>query len=78
MSSQPPKLRPIRGGRLTVHEPEQEPQGTVRLLILPGDQGDAHTILEAKSFQPVALAKAISITVPAEALDSIEKGKPTD
>lgn len=72
MSGQkPPTLRPIRGGRVTVHEPEEQ-AGTVRVIILPGDDGNVHVIVESRSFQPVSLAKAVSITVPVEALDTLD------
>lgn len=72
LSSQPPKLRPIKGGRVTVHDPEEQ-AGSARIIILPGDGGNVHTILEAKSFQPVSLAKAVTITVPVDALDTLDE-----
>ena len=71
MPKQPPNLRPIRGGRVTVHEPEDR-SDTVRLVLIPPSaENEAHLLLDEKTFQPVTLDKAISFTAPSDALAPI-------
>lgn len=71
MPKQPPKLRPIRGGRVTVHEPEDR-SDTVRLVLIPPSaENEAHLLLDEKSFQPVTLDKAVSFTTSSDALAPI-------
>ena len=70
-SKQPPKLALVRGGRPTVHEPEERGDAVRLVLVPPATENEAHMLLDAKSFQPVTLDKAVTFTVPSDALAEI-------
>ena len=70
-SKQPPKIRLVRGGRPTVHEPEERGDVVRLVLVPPGADNEQHLLLDSKSFQPVTLNKAVTFSVPSDALAEI-------
>lgn len=69
MAKEKPPLRPIKGGRLTVHKPAPS---SVRIIIIPPwGAENLHLVMDAESHQPIMLNKAVTLTVPADALRPI-------
>lgn len=69
MSKEKTPLRPIKGGRLTVHK---HAPSSIRITIIPPWGAESlHLVIDSESHQPVILNKAVTLTIPADALRHI-------